>query len=168
MPTFGENLVAIRKQKGITQKDLAEKIGITATRLNYWEKDKRKPGLDWVKILAEALDVPSSALINWQQYENSLLDEEQYEQYEAFRKYLKFWGYSVDIEVDSEIEYQDEYDEKGNYAGKSQIVIPVSGALPYYYVTGNGMEIKLSESEFQQFQEAIKKAVEFELYQRKK
>lgn len=168
MPTFGENLVAIRKQRNVSQKDLAQKVGITATRLNYWEKDKRKPGLDWVKVLAEALDVPISALVNWQQYEASIREDERFERYEALRNYLKFFGYSVDMEIDSDIEYQKEFDENGNYLGQSQIVETNPNALPYYCILGNGIELKLSEEEFQQFQEAIKKAVEFELYQRKK
>ena len=142
MPTFGENLVAIRKQRNVSQKDLAQKVGITATRLNYWEKDKRKPGLDWVKVLAEALDVPISALVNWQQYEASIREDERFERYEALRNYLKFFGYSVDMEIDSDIEYQKEFDENGNYLGQSQIVEPNKNYLPYYTIILKLKDIK--------------------------
>ena len=41
MNTLGKRLVKIRKEKGLTQKRLAELLDITPTRLNYWEKDKR-------------------------------------------------------------------------------------------------------------------------------
>lgn len=39
--TFGERLVQLRKEKKISQKDFAAILGISPTRLNYWEKDKR-------------------------------------------------------------------------------------------------------------------------------
>jgi transcriptional regulator with XRE-family HTH domain len=65
MPTFGEKLVSLRKQKNLSQKELAEIIGVTATRLNYWEKDKRKPGLEWVKKLTDALGIPTVDLMDW-------------------------------------------------------------------------------------------------------
>ena len=38
--TLGEKIVYYRDKKGWTQKALAERMGITPTRLNYWEKDK--------------------------------------------------------------------------------------------------------------------------------
>lgn len=61
--TLGERIVAIRKEKGITQKDFAEQLGITATRLNYWEKDKRFPPVPMLNLIAECLDVDSDYLI---------------------------------------------------------------------------------------------------------
>ena len=39
--TLGEKIVYYRDKRGLTQKALAERMGITPTRLNYWEKDKR-------------------------------------------------------------------------------------------------------------------------------
>lgn len=61
--TFGESLVFYRNKIGITQKQLAEKIGITPTRLNYWEKDKRQPDVQMIKALAFALGVSGDELI---------------------------------------------------------------------------------------------------------
>ena len=39
--TLGEKIVYYRDKKGWTQKALAERTGITPTRLNYWEKETR-------------------------------------------------------------------------------------------------------------------------------
>lgn len=61
--TFGERIVAARKEKGITQKDLAAQLGIGPTRLNYWEKDKRFPPIPMLNKIAELLDVDSDYLI---------------------------------------------------------------------------------------------------------
>ena len=61
--TFGERLSVCIKNAGYTQKQLAEKIGITPVRLNYWVKDKRQPDIPWIKKLASALNVSSDYLI---------------------------------------------------------------------------------------------------------
>ena len=61
--TFGERLVAFRKKCGMTQKKLAEILKITATRLNYWEKDKREPNVEYIRSLATALGVTTDELI---------------------------------------------------------------------------------------------------------
>ena len=61
--TFGEKIVHFRGKKKITQKALAEILGITPTRLNYWEKDKREPDVEMIKKLADALEVSANVLI---------------------------------------------------------------------------------------------------------
>lgn len=61
--TFGERLVAARKEKGYTQKELAEKLSITPTRLNYWEKDKRNPDVDMIWKLIEVLNISGDWLL---------------------------------------------------------------------------------------------------------
>lgn len=161
MPTFnerfGENLVYLRKQRGISQKQLAELLGTSPTNVNYWEKGKTKPKLQMINKISTVLNVPLS----------SLMDVE-FDKYEVFIQYLKSIDVSVTADIESSIHYQDEHDNKGNFVGISQVVEPKSGVLPNYTIVCNQEKVDLSESEFQQFQEAIKKAVEFELYQRKK
>ena len=61
--TFGDRLSECMKKAGYNQKQLAEKIGITPVRLNYWIKNKRQPDIPWIKKLASVLDVSSDYLI---------------------------------------------------------------------------------------------------------
>lgn len=61
--TFGERIVFYRSKKNINQKQLAQILGITPTRLNYWEKDKRQPDVEMIKAISEALDVSPDILI---------------------------------------------------------------------------------------------------------
>lgn len=61
--TFGERLYECMQQAGYSQKQLAEKINITPTRLNYWIKDKRQPDIPWIRALADALNVSTDYLI---------------------------------------------------------------------------------------------------------
>lgn len=55
MSTFGERLTEERKKAGFTQKSFAEALGISPTRLNYWEKDKREPDVFNIKKILEIL-----------------------------------------------------------------------------------------------------------------
>lgn len=61
--TFGERLVYARENNGMNQKQLAEALEITPTRLNYWEKDKRQPDVPMIRRLAEVLEVSADYLI---------------------------------------------------------------------------------------------------------
>lgn len=66
MYTFGQRLVASRENRKLSQKELADKLGITPTRLNYWEKDKREPAIGMIKAIAQALEVDTNYLIGYQ------------------------------------------------------------------------------------------------------
>lgn len=61
--TFGTRLTKYRELAGYKQKELAEKLGITPTRLNYWEKDKREPDVEMIKLLSSVLGVSTDRLI---------------------------------------------------------------------------------------------------------
>lgn len=61
--SFGERIVIARKKIGLSQKELAEKLGISATRLNYWEKDKRFPPIPMLNSLCEILQLEGDELI---------------------------------------------------------------------------------------------------------
>ena len=61
--TFGNRLKQARENKGYNQKQFAERLGVTPTRLNYWEKDKREPDVDINKQIAQILDGASDWLI---------------------------------------------------------------------------------------------------------
>ena len=61
--TFGNRLKQARENKGYNQKQFAERLGVTPTKLNYWEKDKREPDVAIIKQIAQSLDVSSDWLI---------------------------------------------------------------------------------------------------------
>ena len=63
MMTFGERIVYYRTKKHINQKQFAQILGITPTRLNYWEKDKRQPDVAMIKAISDALEISPDILI---------------------------------------------------------------------------------------------------------
>ena len=57
MKSFGENLKYERKIAGLTQQQLADKMGIKQQQLSRWERDEIKPAVSSIVAIAKALDV---------------------------------------------------------------------------------------------------------------
>lgn len=53
-----------RKAAGLTQIELAERVGVTQTAISYWETGRRRPGVDDALLLAEALNTTVERLFN--------------------------------------------------------------------------------------------------------
>lgn len=62
--TTGELIKAARKKAGLTQAQLAEKLGISYVGVSQWENDLRNPKLDTLQRIAAALGVPVQELIS--------------------------------------------------------------------------------------------------------
>lgn len=59
-----ENMIRTERIKaGLTQTQLAEKIGVTQNEVSRWETGERNPKLDKLKKIADALNVPITELI---------------------------------------------------------------------------------------------------------
>lgn len=61
--TLGQRLARLRKQKGFTQVELAEKIGIIQALVSDYERDKLRPHAEMVLRLAIALDISTDELL---------------------------------------------------------------------------------------------------------
>lgn len=61
--TFGATLAALRKEKGMTQLVLAEKMGVTDKAVSKWERDLSLPDAGSFPKLAEVLGVTVDALM---------------------------------------------------------------------------------------------------------
>jgi len=64
METLGTRLKALRKNKKITQQQVADAIGVSKTSVIYWEKDENLPKHDSLMALARVLGVTSDYLLN--------------------------------------------------------------------------------------------------------
>ena len=61
--TIGERIKQARKAKGLKRKELAEKIGTTPQTICRYEADGRRPKVDAMLKIAEALNIPASELL---------------------------------------------------------------------------------------------------------
>ena len=61
---IGNIITEHRKQKGLTQKALAEQLGITDKAVSKWERDIARPDIALIPKLTEILDIPVATLLN--------------------------------------------------------------------------------------------------------
>lgn len=57
MMNFGENFKNIRKQCGLSQQDVADKLQIKQSSVSDWENDVSRPDYEKLIALAELYDV---------------------------------------------------------------------------------------------------------------
>ena len=63
MSTFADRLRTLRTKKKITQKEVADKLGISESAYGYYEQGRRQPPQESYGILAELFDVSLDYLI---------------------------------------------------------------------------------------------------------
>lgn len=69
---LADNIRAFRKQKGLTQEQLAEALGVTVGAVHKWETRLSAPELGMVTDLADFFDVSVDVLLGYQAKDNRL------------------------------------------------------------------------------------------------
>ena len=62
--SIGKLIRDARKKKGLTQKELGERLGISDVSVAQWENGLRNPRLETRQKLAKALDMDVTALMS--------------------------------------------------------------------------------------------------------
>ena len=86
--SIGQNIKKYRKEKGYTQRDLADLIGVSVQAVSKWETDTGAPDISQVVPLASALDISTDALFDYEHYTKPEDFEElrkDYHRQEVFR-----------------------------------------------------------------------------------
>ena len=74
--TLGEMISSLRKEKNMTQNDLAEKMNVTDKAVSKWERNLSCPDVNSIPTLAEVLGITVEELLNAQtKKENNKIDE---------------------------------------------------------------------------------------------
>ena len=60
---IGELIKKIRKEHGLSQKELADLMGVSQIFVSQYETGKRKPKIDTLKRFSAALDIPYTELL---------------------------------------------------------------------------------------------------------
>ncbi|MCP4669899.1 MAG: helix-turn-helix transcriptional regulator [Desulfobacula sp.] len=61
--TLGERIARLRKEKGYTQIDIANEIGISQVLISDYERNKIRPHYEMIIRLAMALDITTDSLL---------------------------------------------------------------------------------------------------------
>ena len=68
MPQF---ISELRKEKKLTQKDLAEQLGVTDKAVSKWERGLSCPDISLLSKLSQALDITINELLNGEKADTS-------------------------------------------------------------------------------------------------
>ena len=60
---FNVNLKIARERKGLSQKDIAEKIGVAKSTYSLYESGNREPNVQTIKRIADILNVSADELL---------------------------------------------------------------------------------------------------------
>ena len=60
---FNENLKYAREQKGLSQKEVSEKIGVAKSTYSLYESGNREPNVQTIKKIADVLGVSADELL---------------------------------------------------------------------------------------------------------
>lgn len=63
MATFSDMLVYLRKREGLSQKDLADKTGLTRSAIGMYETGKREPDFETLEVFADFFNVNMDTLL---------------------------------------------------------------------------------------------------------
>ncbi len=73
--TFGKRLAAIRKARGLTQRDLAKLVGISNRMIAYYEAQTERPPAAKLDTLAKTLSVSTDELLGVKPAKNLIFPE---------------------------------------------------------------------------------------------
>jgi transcriptional regulator with XRE-family HTH domain len=69
---IGTNIKKYRKEKGLTQRELADKLNIATNSLSRYEIGERRPPIDMIEKIAEILNITPIQLMYDEEVENAL------------------------------------------------------------------------------------------------
>lgn len=73
---LGQRIAALRRQRGLSQAELAAYLGISASAMGMYEQGRREPSADTLVRLARQLQVTTDFLLTGEL--NSQMDEQTY------------------------------------------------------------------------------------------
>lgn len=79
MKGMGERIINVRKQKELSQQDLAKVVKVHFTNIGKYERDEAIPSADVLNRIAKALDVTTDFLLNGTLHDkakNTIKDDE--------------------------------------------------------------------------------------------
>ncbi|QEZ68022.1 XRE family transcriptional regulator [Paraclostridium bifermentans] len=73
---IGANIKKFRKEKGLTQKELAEKIGVSGAYIQQIENNKKNPSIKTLNKISSALGVTIQELIAGEKQQVEIIEKD--------------------------------------------------------------------------------------------
>ena len=75
--TFGQRFTRLRKQRGLTQEELGEKLGVSGQAVSKWENDASMPDISLLVQLSDILGVSLDDLLGKERQLTRIVPEEE-------------------------------------------------------------------------------------------
>lgn len=150
MLKVGDRIRYQRELRNLSRKELSEKSGVAEVSIAQYELDKRKPRIEQLTKIANALNVDVSFLITEESYPDENY-QDWLEKSEPIYKYLDSLGYKIELE-------QEEF-QLGEMIGYK----PTGNILLISETLG---KIQYSKKDFEEFKLKIKDSIEYLIWQK--
>lgn len=100
--TFGGKIKEARKEKGMTQKQLADKIGAKHNSVSDWENNKNKPDPDTIELLCGVLGITPNYLLTTSQDSFSPLEKTIIEKYRFISEHSPSGAQAIEFMLERE------------------------------------------------------------------
>ncbi len=97
---LGNRIKRLRKELGISQKELAERIGVSNSRVSNWEQGINRPDADILSKLCSSLQTSPSLLLGMKLTKDELTEKE----WKVIRAYRSHTDVQKSIDILLEIE----------------------------------------------------------------
>lgn len=172
----GNYLCNLRKNKGLTQDDLANTLSISRQAISKWETGLSVPDLEVLLQLSNLYDVTINDILTADNNETEVEYENNVESNKnAWNSKASVWNDFIDVSFDTfeyaEKKYENEEDLKliGNVKGKSVLEIGCGGAFNGIVLAKQGARVSGLDLSEEQLKQAAKNAgnqgVKIDLFQ---
>ncbi len=94
---FNENLRIAREQRGLSQKEMSERIGVAKSTYSLYESGNREPNVQTIKKIADTLNVSADMLLGIEEDNNTIaahfdgdeFTESELEEIKQFAEFVK-------------------------------------------------------------------------------
>ncbi|WP_293977382.1 helix-turn-helix domain-containing protein [uncultured Clostridium sp.] len=153
----GNNIKRIRKQKNISQKDMAKKLNMPSSTYSNYENNNREPNAATLRKIADILNVDISDLLNLNSPENESSEKylsDDINTIHVIEDLIKLCEFNINFNKlssdDRELESSLKLAIKNN-------------TIPLTYISNGHDNLDLTNAEFMKFTDKILRFVKFEV-----
>lgn len=86
MPGFGNIFKKLRIEKGLSQQELANRLGISKSSVNMYERGERQPNFETLELIADFFNVDMDYLLGRSDIRKSIHFDEDGNEYHSIKK----------------------------------------------------------------------------------
>ena len=123
---FHEKLLELRKQKGLTQEELAARLYVSRTAVSKWESGRGYPNIESLKAISAVFSVTVDDLLSSEE----LLEVAEEHQKQSEKRLCDLWFGLLDL-CASLLLFLPLFETKGDGAVTPDSLVSLSGVAPY-------------------------------------